>query len=83
MNNWKLLITSTLVALMASEVAIRFMIDAWPFEYDIYRPEDLSDRDQTLLWRFSPTQGRNRLGLRNREEVDANKEGRFRNPFPW
>lgn len=72
-----------LVSLGASflclELFARFYVDAWPFDRD--ERADLSyltDKDETLLWRPEPNQqGRNSLGLRNRE-IGLKKEAQYR-----
>ena len=62
-----LLAAATCLALLLGETAIRYRHHAWPFEDEIHRLDHLTDRDAALRWRFSPTKGRNSLGLRNRE----------------
>jgi len=61
----------TIVGLLASfvvaELVIRYKVEAWPFEMPMVVPRYLTPRDATLRWLFSPTEGRNSLGLRNRE----------------
>ncbi len=53
--------------LLSSELVIRYMAQAKPFERALYLPSFLTERDVPLRWRYSPTDGRNSLGLRNRE----------------
>jgi lysophospholipase L1-like esterase len=53
--------------LLSGELLIRYFIPAWPFEPAPYVPDYLTERDIPLRWRFSPSDGRNSLGLRNRE----------------
>ena len=77
MKNWMLLVISILITLLSCEIAVRLMIDAWPFEDALYVPNHLTERDRTLLWRPSPSKGRNDLGLRNRE-VLPKKDGIYR-----
>jgi hypothetical protein len=62
-----LLVISVIATCVACEVAIRHRSNAWPFERPLQVPEYLGERDATLRWRFSPANGRNSLGLRNRE----------------
>ncbi len=53
------------------------MIKDWPFKTALYLPNYLTARDQPLRWRFSPSDGRNSLGLRNRE-VNPKIDGIYR-----
>ncbi|HEY7165778.1 MAG TPA: GDSL-type esterase/lipase family protein, partial [Candidatus Binatia bacterium] len=53
--------------LVILELRERHRLEAWPFEPPLYVPDYLTARDAPLRWRFSPTKGRNSLGLRNRE----------------
>jgi lysophospholipase L1-like esterase len=62
---------------LSGELVIRYLIPAWPFESALYVPDYLTARDLPLRWRFSPSGGRNALGLRNRE-VEPKKAGAFR-----
>jgi lysophospholipase L1-like esterase len=61
----------TIAALSASflvaELVIRYQVKAWPFETALVVPPYLTRKDATLRWRFSAENGRNSLGLRNRE----------------
>ena len=66
-----------LFMLLSGELLIRYIIPAWPFEPALYVPEYLTARDEPLRWRFSPSNGRNSLGLRNRE-VGPKKAGTSR-----
>jgi len=52
-------------------------VEAWPFETPMVVPPYLTPKDATLRWRFSAKDGRNSLGLRNRE-VDAKDPQDFR-----
>jgi lysophospholipase L1-like esterase len=67
-------------ALVALEIRQRRRLEAWPFERPLYVPAYLSARDAPLRWRFSPgkvldnREGRNSLGLRNRE-LEPKKPG--------
>ncbi len=65
---------SLLVVFLSGELVLRYKIKAWPFEAPLYRPDYLTARDRPLRWRFSPTDGRNSLGLRNRE-IGPKKSG--------
>jgi hypothetical protein len=58
---------SLCMMLLAGELLIRYLVPAWPFEPALYIPEHLSARDLPLRWRYSAAEGRNSLGLRNRE----------------
>lgn len=49
------------------EIVVRYRNKAYPFEPKIQTVPHLSPKDDNLRWRFSPEQGRNSLGLRNRE----------------
>ena len=62
---------------LSGELVIRYLIPAWPFESALYVPDHLTARDVPLRWRFSPSGGRNSLGLRNRE-VEPKKPGTYR-----
>src|SRR6187397_946341 len=66
-----------LFMLLTGESLIRYLIPAWPFEPALYVPDYLTARDMPLRWRFSPSDGRNSLGLRNRE-VGPKKAGTSR-----
>jgi lysophospholipase L1-like esterase len=72
-----LLIFSICFMLVSCEFVIRHRLHAWPFESALYVPDYLTMRDTTLRWRFSPSNGRNSLGLRNRE-VGPKKAGTYR-----
>ena len=76
-KNLILLIFSLSSTLLVSEVALRYVLEAWPFETALFLPEYLTEREATLQWRFSPTDGRNSLGLRNRE-VGQKQPGTYR-----
>lgn len=58
---------ATCVMLLSGELLMRYLIPAWPFEPALYWPPYLTARDLPLRWRYSSTDGRNSLGLRNRE----------------
>lgn len=72
-----LLLFSLFLVFLSGEVAIRYRVKAWPFKTALYTPDYLTERDKPLRWRFSPTDGRNSLGLRNRE-IGPKKRGVFR-----
>lgn len=59
--------TIILIALLVWEFWLRYTFHAVPFEPPLYVAPYLTERDATLRWRFSPSGGRNSLGLRNRE----------------
>jgi len=61
-------------ALLALEMRQRYRLEAWPFEAPLYVPDYLSARDAPLRWRISSSNGRNSLGLRNRE-LEPKKPG--------
>ena len=63
--------------LLSGELIIRYLIPAWPFEPSLYVPDYLTARDMPLRWRFSSSDGRNSLGLRNRE-IGPKKAGTSR-----
>ncbi len=58
---------SLIMALVLAEGGARLLVRAWPFDREIARPPHLTERDAALRWRFSPSEGRNSLGLKNRE----------------
>ena len=60
--------------LLALELGARYQFAAWPFETPLQVPDYLSTRDAPLRWRFSSNNGRNSLGLRNRE-LEPKKPG--------
>lgn len=68
---------SILLMMLTGELLIRYLIPAWPFEPALYAPDYLTARDLPLRWRFSPSNGRNSLGLRNRE-VRPKQAGTYR-----
>lgn len=71
--NISLFLISILFALFVGEGFARFIFAAWPFEPKPMELDYLTEKDINLRWRFSPQDGRNTLGLRNREIVP--KEG--------
>jgi hypothetical protein len=58
---------TTIAALALGELGARLLAKAPPFGREMVLPDHLTDRDAVLRWRFSPRDGRNSLGLRNRE----------------
>jgi lysophospholipase L1-like esterase len=73
-----LLAVTLLIALCAGEGLLRYRLEAWPFQPDIYQAPFLTEKDDNLRWRM-PSEGkdRNSLGLRNRE-VGPKGENDFR-----
>ena len=69
-----LLLSAVCVVLLPCELWARYRSRAWPFESPLYVPDYLTERDMTLLWRYSPSEGRNSLGLRNREIYPKNTD---------
>ncbi len=69
-----LLFFSVFLVFMSGELVLRYKIKDWPFKAPLYTPDYLTKRDKPLRWRFSPTNGRNSLGLRNRE-IGPKKKG--------
>jgi hypothetical protein len=63
--------------LLLGELLVRYPIPAWPFEPALYVVDYLTARDMPLRWRYSAADGRNALGLRNRE-VRPKKAGTSR-----
>ncbi len=72
-----LLFFSMFLFFLSGEVVIRFMVKDWPFKTALYLSTHLTARDQPLRWRFSSSDGRNSLGLRNRE-VNQKRDGVYR-----
>jgi lysophospholipase L1-like esterase len=68
-----LIISSVLCTLLIGEIFARYRLSAWPFESAKREIPYLTEKDVNLRWRFSPEDGRNSLGLRNRE---IGKKGR-------
>jgi lysophospholipase L1-like esterase len=62
-----LFLASLSLSLLFAELVIRHKVDAWPFERPMVVPSYLTPKDATLRWRFSASDDRNSLGLRNRE----------------
>jgi len=62
---------------LSGELVVRYMVPAWPFGTALYIPDYLTTRDIPLRWRYSSSDGRNSLGLRNRE-VGPKKPGTSR-----
>ncbi|NOY40137.1 MAG: SGNH/GDSL hydrolase family protein [Nitrospirae bacterium] len=72
-----LLFFSIFFVFLSGELVLRYKIKDWPFKAALYTPDYLTKRDKPLRWRFSPTNGRNSLGLRNRE-IGPKKKGVYR-----
>ena len=64
---FSLAVAALSVTFLLAELAARYQVDAWPFETPMVAPPHLSAREASLRWRFSASDGRNSLGLRNRE----------------
>ncbi len=62
-----LAMASLAFALVLGEGILRLYHAAWPFETQRRNLPYLTSKDTTLRWRYSPRDGRNSLGLRNRE----------------
>lgn len=77
LKNLVLIVSSVCLTLISCELVIRYTNQAPPFENALYVPSYLTERDLSLRWRFSPTDGRNSLGLRNRE-LSPKKTGTYR-----
>ena len=75
--NFLTILVSILFALSAAELFVRYSHNAYPFDIEMVRLAYLTDKDKNLRWRFPPKEGRNSLGLRNRE-ITAKKENVFR-----
>src|SRR5262245_5630087 len=52
---------------LVGEMVVRYRSTAYPFDKAPHVPDHLTQQDATLRWRYPPQDGRNRLGLRNRE----------------
>ncbi len=70
-----LLLVTIICSLLLAELPLRFVFKAWPFEGNI-ELANLTSRDAVLRYRFSPGNGRNSLGLRNKEVTE--KKNQFR-----
>src|SRR4030095_16032089 len=55
------------VSLGIGEVIARYRVHAWPFQRERATFSHMTAKETSLRWRFSPSQGRNSLGLSNRE----------------
>jgi lysophospholipase L1-like esterase len=77
LKNLAIVLCSVCLMLLAMELAVRYRVEAWPFERSLYVPPHLTPLDAPLRWRYSPGNGRNSLGLRNRE-VGPKKNGIYR-----
>jgi len=78
--NILLLVSSLICALFIGECIVRLRLAAWPFQPEPKEILYLTDKDINLRWRFSPQDGRNNLGLRNREILQKG-DGVFRIMF--
>jgi len=58
---------SIVITLLLGEFAFRWKVSAWPFEKPDVDLPWMTEKDKPLRWRFSATDGRNSLGLRNKE----------------
>jgi lysophospholipase L1-like esterase len=76
-KNLVLMILSICFTLALCELFMRYRFKAAPFQSVLFVPDYLTDRDSPLRWRFSPSDGRNSLGLRNRE-LGPKKTGTYR-----
>ena len=73
--------TGTLILFLASlslvfllgEITVRFVVSAWPFEKPLKVLGHLNEQDKNLRWRFSPGEGRNSLGLKEKEVYDKHR----------
>lgn len=77
MKNFIILVISVCLVLLALEFVFRFRHKAWSFASPLYVDDHLTERDLKLRWRYSPSEKRNSLGLRNRE-IGLKKAGIFR-----
>jgi len=75
--NLLILLISIFFTLSLVELLIRYNHNAYPFEQGMVRLLHLTDKDKNLRWRFSHKEGRNSLGLRNKE-ITTKKDGVFR-----
>ena len=62
MKNLTLIAFSLCITLLLGELASRYLYEAWPFDKEILFREFLTERDETLRWRFSSSDGHNKLG---------------------
>ena len=60
-----------------AEVGLRFHVRAWPFETEVPSSPNLTSKDSTLKWRYSPNFERNSLGLKNRK-ITKKKSNQYR-----
>lgn len=72
-----MLIASIFFVFFIGECLARYIIKAWPFEPNTITFPHLTSRDKNLRWRFSPQNGLNSLGLRNRE-IGRKEEYQYR-----
>ena len=73
--NMSLLLAALVSIFLASELLLRWYISAWPFEKPLRKFTHLSEKDRPLRWRFSNTEGRNQLGLRNDDILPKQDDG--------
>lgn len=72
-----LLLVSITLTVLVGEAVLRYVFKAWPFEPKLKAFPYLTSKDENLVWRFPAADGRNSLGLRNRE-VGEKGEGTIR-----
>ena len=72
-TNILLLVSSLICALFIGEGITRLRLAAWPFQPELHEMPYLTDKDINLRWRFPPQDGKNSLGLRNREIMQKDK----------
>lgn len=72
--NVLLVLVAVICTLLVGELGMRLGVAAWPFQPDPKVIPYLTEKDVNLLWRFSAQDGRNSLGLRNREIVDKEED---------
>ena len=67
---------SLLILYSTFEMCLRHKREAWPFEKAMVIPAEFIPEHKSLRWKYSHAEGRNSLGLRNREI--GQKKDRFR-----
>lgn len=72
-----LIAISTILAIVVMEIGARYQAKAWPFDVPMAMFPHLTDKDKTIRWRLAPTEGRNSLGMRNRE-IAPKRQGQTR-----
>jgi lysophospholipase L1-like esterase len=75
-----LLLVTVLITAVAAEMLVRFIHSAPPFQKELVRLPYLQPQDASLRWRFTAAEGRNSLGLKNRE-VGTKADDTFRIMF--